>query len=317
MPGSNHRATEMSLSKDGTSLFVSIATHVFHVNARTMAGNDLGAVGQSEIFNLVAGHDNSYVWIGDATGIRQIPIDSNQPRLGPIEDASGQSLSGAFCFSETPDGSRLFACDFNSLNVVRPARLPSAPSSLTVTRQGKAALASWRPPSDDGGLPGSAVRVTATPSGASCVSQTNSCRIKGLQGGRSYTFTAESFNALGTGASVTTSRTYRFVTTPSAPRSVKASPQGRNARVAWKKPARSGGSNIMGYKVVAVPGGKSCDTSGTKSCVIEGLAPGINYRFSVSAVNKIGPGTSSLSGSITIPIPFVPPPPPKPKQILS
>jgi hypothetical protein len=82
-------------------------------------------------------------------------------------------------------------------------------------------------------------------------------------------------------------------TPPSAPRSVSVSPGRDRVSVSWTAPAQTGGRPITGYKATARPGGRSCSTTGKRSCVIRGLTTGTRYAVSVKAKNSVGWSPSS------------------------
>jgi hypothetical protein len=83
---------------------------------------------------------------------------------------------------------------------------------------------------------------------------------------------------------------------PSKPRSVKARSARTVVRTSWKKPARTGGSPVTGYRVEALVSKRkgarvagSCTAPPTaRSCRIEGLKQGQKYWMSVSVTNVAG-----------------------------
>ncbi|MEI6374523.1 MAG: fibronectin type III domain-containing protein [Actinomycetes bacterium] len=87
---------------------------------------------------------------------------------------------------------------------------------------------------------------------------------------------------------------------PSAPRSVKVSPRNKSAVVSWTAPASTGGVAISRYTVTASPGGRTCVTTGARSCTVTGLANRVGYRFTVRARNAIGTSVASAKSSTTI-----------------
>jgi hypothetical protein len=96
-------------------------------------------------------------------------------------------------------------------------------------------------------------------------------------------------------------------TAPSAPLSATASPRSAAAVVAWGAPANLGGATITHYAVTARPGGRTCSTTGARSCVVTGLANGTSYTFTVRATNRIGTGAvSAPSVAVVAGAPSVP-----------
>lgn len=84
-----------------------------------------------------------------------------------------------------------------------PAKLvagPGMPNSVKAKATGTTVTVSWRPPLSSGGLPISGYTVTASNGGRSCSSRTTTCRITGLEPGRSYSFTVRARNSKGLGS---------------------------------------------------------------------------------------------------------------------
>jgi hypothetical protein len=82
--------------------------------------------------------------------------------------------------------------------------------------------------------------------------------------------------------------------TPDAPTAVSvAEVSEASARVSWTAPASNGGSAITRFTATSSTG-QTC-SSVTTSCVIAGLASGVNYSFTVVATNAIGDGPASVA----------------------
>lgn len=97
------------------------------------------------------------------------------------------------------------------------------------------------------------------------------------------------------------------VVVPSAPLGVTASPRIRAAVVQWSAPATTGGARITRYTVTATPGGRSCSTTGARTCTVTRLTNRVTYRFSVRAATSAGTGPSSvLSTPIVVGTPTAP-----------
>ncbi len=86
------------------------------------------------------------------------------------------------------------------------------------------------------------------------------------------------------------------VTVPDAPTGVTATAGSGIATVSWSAPADDGGSPITGYTVTASPGGATCSTTETTSCVLTGLTNGTEYTVTVVATNAEGDGTGVGTG---------------------
>jgi hypothetical protein len=90
-------------------------------------------------------------------------------------------------------------------------------------------------------------------------------------------------------------------TPPSAPRSVVGRPGAGRAVVSWTAPVNTGGLAVTSYTVTATPGGRTCVTTGARSCTVTGLVNGRSYRF--SAVARTTAGVSARSALSTLVVP--------------
>ena len=92
-------------------------------------------------------------------------------------------------------------------------------------------------------------------------------------------------------------------TTPSAPRSVKASAGPASVEVSWRVPRFNGGAKIDGYKVVrsatGLPKRTTRVSARTRSVTIEQLVPGKTYSLKVWAHNARGWGKASRAVEAT------------------
>jgi hypothetical protein len=81
-----------------------------------------------------------------------------------------------------------------------PPTVPGKPTGATATVGVDSAVVSWKAPADDGRSAITGYTVTSSPDGKKCTpSGTLSCRVLGLTGNRSYSFTVTAKNAVGTG----------------------------------------------------------------------------------------------------------------------
>jgi alpha-tubulin suppressor-like RCC1 family protein len=86
---------------------------------------------------------------------------------------------------------------------------------------------------------------------------------------------------------------------PRAPTAVTAVPRDGAAAVSWRAPASLDGGTLLGYTATATPGGASCQTSGSTSCVLAGLANGTHYRVTVVAHATSGDSGTSAPATVT------------------
>ena len=196
----------------------------------------------------------------------------------------------------------------SSAPVTVPVTAPDSPGVVTAKypKPGTAKV-SWTAPANDGGKPITRYTVTAKPGKQTCsTSGTQSCVIKGLTSGKSYSFTVKAKNAIGTSAASPAGVAGVLVGPSSSPRKVNASPSGGSATISWNKPSKSGGGKLVEY--VARAGSQTCTTK-KKKCKINGLALGRTYQVTVTAVT-----TGGRSKPATTTVTTIAPIPPKPQQ---
>ena len=113
-------------------------------------------------------------------------------------------------------------------------------------------------------------------------------------------FRLRGFTFEGVGKSVTAKLPgpYDPVFPPGIPTDVVATPGWGTVTVTYKAPAYTGSYPITNYLVQASPGGSVCITRKTDpsllSCPYTNLTPGINYKFTVQALNGAGWGVKSV-----------------------
>ena len=90
-------------------------------------------------------------------------------------------------------------------------------------------------------------------------------------------------------------------TRPAAPSHPVATAGNAAALVTWALPAEDGGAPVTGYTVTSRPGGRSCTSAGTLSCTVTGLVNGVDYTFTVRAVNAAGVSPSSAASNRVTP----------------
>lgn len=182
---------------------------------------------------------------------------------------------------------------------VTPRTVPNAPISVTLTPGDQQLTVDWGTPTSNGGSPITGYTATAEPGGANCTvaGDQNQCAITGLTNGQEYVVVVVATNAAGTsedsGPAISTPRTV-----PGMPQNLTAVPGNSAAELTWDPPASDGGAPVTSYVVSGSPSG-ACTTNGATSCVIDGLTNGVEYDFSVTAVNVAGSGLPSPDVTVT------------------
>ncbi len=92
----------------------------------------------------------------------------------------------------------------------------------------------------------------------------------------------------------------RVATAPDAP---EATALVKSARVEWTESTNPGSSAITHYWVQAYPGGQGCEASSddTLACIVEDLTPGVEYTFTVEAINGVGFSLPSAPSNVVVP----------------
>ncbi|GLW28952.1 peroxidase family protein [Actinoplanes regularis] len=201
--------------------------------------------------------------------------------------------------------------------------VPGAPRIGTPAAGKGLAVVRWAAPASNGGSPilryeirvldarnKQAGAVRTAPAGAS------SQNVTGLTNGTAYHFQVRAVNRIGTGSWSAGSKTVIPRTNPSAPRSLSATPGGvggaRTNTLRWTTPATAGGAPITGYRLTiqrlnskGTPTGAPfvlTTTAAKRSATFtapSGVRAGARYRFTVSALNAVGPGPGrSTTGTV-------------------
>ena len=183
-----------------------------------------------------------------------------------------------------------------------PPSPPGLPECSDITEN--AVTVEWALPENDGGSPisgyvierremtGKWIRVNKTP-----VLDLR-YRVSGLFEGNSYEFRVFAENIAGISGPSPISdpvKATRALTKPGPPGSPKLKDWSKSyADLCWIKPTRDGGSPILGYSVEAQKSGSAqwdkINKDNIKICAfrVQGLIEGMEYRFRIRAINKIG-----------------------------
>ncbi len=185
------------------------------------------------------------------------------------------------------------------------AASPGAPAAPTLLPAAGSILASWNPPTNDGGSPITGYRLafTTNPSFSSYSYMALGPNVRqqvipGLTAGTTYYVRVAADNATGQGTLSASSSTVPVTTAvvPIAPATPKVFGVMGGLRVRWSPPTSTGGQPIVGYRIILYPAGGSMfriDTVGAvTSADVTGLSPG-QYVVQVAAVTAVGMGASS------------------------
>lgn len=175
--------------------------------------------------------------------------------------------------------------------------VPGAPRSVTAVPGNGVAQVSWTAPVFNGGTPVISYLVTASPGGATArTTGATTATVSGLTIGSSYTFTVVAENEVGVGPDSPASAAVVIppaAVLPAAPTGVTAIAGVRSATVSWTAPADDSGSPVVGYTVVASPGGIVGFSTGATTATVSGLSDSTAYTFTVAARNAVGIGVQS------------------------
>lgn len=180
---------------------------------------------------------------------------------------------------------------------------PEPPSDAVAVGGNASATVSWTPGSTNVTSWELQVRpvggswTTATTDPASVAGDATSAVVVGLTNGTAYEFRVLATNAV---ASSPYSLPSNAVTPsnllPATPTNVVADPGEASATVTWDFVP-----GATGYVVQGSPSG-SCTTTTATTCVITGLTPGLDYTFTVTAVNDNGSSGASVESLSVVPL---------------
>jgi titin len=194
------------------------------------------------------------------------------------------------------------ASSANSAAVV-PAGVPDAPSGVSVERGDGRVTVTWSTPAANGAPITSYIASVTGDSSATCavvitLDSTESCDIEGLSNGDPITVDVVAVNDVGAGPAFT-SIPVTPAGLPGAPTEVQGTSRPGGVLVEWT-PASSNGSPVESYLVTTVGTPlRTCSVqvavSAIDGCTVEGLTNGVEYAFTVTAVNAVGVGAASLA----------------------
>jgi len=189
-------------------------------------------------------------------------------------------------------------------NPVTPAgAVPGRPGRPVAVAGNAQATVSFTPASSGGAA--STYTVTAAPGGATCTvaAPGTECIVTGLTNDTAFRFTVTATNSVGSSpasrASVAVTPSGDLPEAPAAPSAVSG--VAGDGEVTVSVTPGSGGGDAESFRVVAAPGGASCEIEAPdSSCVVDGLTNGTAYRFTATASNAGGTSpVSPVSAAVT------------------
>ena len=188
---------------------------------------------------------------------------------------------------------------------ITPITTPDAPTIGTATTLSDSEISvAFTPPSNGGGSPITSYTVTSSPGGYTATGSTSPIVVSGLNGGTGYTFTVTATNAAGTSdASGSSNQATTDTRISDAPIIGTATAGYEQATITFSAPAHDGGAAITTYVATSSPGGIRGTVSGPGSgeITVTGLTNGVDYTFTVTAVNENGTSAPSSASNPVIP----------------
>ncbi len=192
--------------------------------------------------------------------------------------------------------------------VVVPRTVPGKVSKLAAVARNTSVSVTWKAPSSTGGsaltdyvIEYSSNGGTTWSSASDGVSTDTSYTITGLVNATGYKVRVSAQNVAGSGAAVTTAKAVKpYLSLPTAPQSVKATPRNLSVVVTWKAPKGDGGSvitdNLVEWTVDGVTW-SSANAGTALTYTIPGLVNGTGYKVRVSATNTVFFGYGTKAGT--------------------
>ncbi len=193
-------------------------------------------------------------------------------------------------------------------DVVVPRSVPGKVRSLKAVARNASLNLTWTAPSSNGGSALTDYAIEYSSNGGTTWSTVSdgestgtSYTITGLVNATGYKVRVSARNVAGTGSAVSTAKAVKpYLSLPTAPQSVKATPRNLSVVVTWKAPKDDGGEPVSNYFVEWTVDGLSWSSAsaGTAlSYTIPGLVNGTGYKVRVSATNTVFSGYGKTAGT--------------------
>ena len=196
--------------------------------------------------------------------------------------------------------------------------VPGAPTITSVSAGDHSIRVAFSKPAANGGSPIFLYKAVCSSSNGGATRSDSDFRtvlhVSGLSAGKTYTCTVAARNRVGFGpASAPSAPVLVLPILPGAPTITSVRPSAdRSVRVAFTRPASSGGTPIFLYKAVCSSsnGGATRSDSDFRTLLhVSGLSAGKTYTCTVAARNRVGFGPASAPSAsfVALPIPPVAP----------
>ena len=225
---------------------------------------------------------------------------------GGTVNIKGLAIGTAYTFTVTASNA-VYTSESSvaSSPAITPITTPDAPTIGTATTLSDSEISvAFTPPSNGGGSPITSYTVTSSPGGYTATGSTSPIVVSGLNGGTGYTFTVTATNAAGTSdASGSSNQATTDTRISDAPSIGTATAGFEQATITFTAPAHDGGAAITSYVATSSPGGIRGTVSGPGSgeITVTGLTNGVDYTFTVTAVNENGTSAPSSASNPVIP----------------
>ena len=196
----------------------------------------------------------------------------------------------------------------SALEDATPSGRPGIPTTVTVTQVNSTLVIEWNPPGDNGGSLITAYHIERSLDGKEIVFEVSGDQDEyvdsDIEAGVSYSYTVRALNAMGR-SDESEPIVKKLITAPGAPESLSVEQSGDAVMLSWIAPTFDGGSAIESYKILRMSNDSGemelLETvdAGDRTYLDFEIEPGVNYTYSVKAVNSRGESESSSMADIT------------------
>ncbi|MFZ4648201.1 MAG: fibronectin type III domain-containing protein [Patescibacteria group bacterium] len=193
-------------------------------------------------------------------------------------------------------------------SAVIPLTVPSAPTNVVATRGNGQASVAFSPPGSNGGSAITSYSIVSEPGNFTATGSSSPITVTGLTNGTSYNFFVVATNEVGDSSRGQTSSLVVPATFPGVPANLVVAVDGNVFNLNWQAPTGNGLPVTMYQLEYHTQFSYPFDsyiwlplaTTSSSSISVTGLTSGVSYAFRVGAVNGVGDGAFSESGTSTL-----------------